>query len=76
MNDKTSIQLSSVWSQSFSRYINSSFSNLSIIKVASDTFISLHNFSSIGFIIGLFAHYSVGGIIGLLFFYYLNELVS
>lgn len=53
-------------------YIHFGLSNVSMIKVAAGTFISLNNYSIIGFIIGLFAHYTIGGIIGLLFYQYLN----
>lgn len=53
-------------------YIYFGFSNVSMLKVAAGAFISLHNFSHIGLIIGFFAHYSVGGIIGLLFYKFLT----
>ena len=53
-------------------YIYFGFSNVSMLKVAAGAFISLNNFSYIGLIIGFFAHYSVGGIIGLLFYQFLT----
>ncbi|PKM88012.1 MAG: hypothetical protein CVU87_08400 [Firmicutes bacterium HGW-Firmicutes-12] len=52
-------------------YINLGFSGVSMIKVAAGTFITVDTFSYIGLLIGLFAHYIVGGIIGLSFTHYL-----
>lgn len=53
-------------------YIHYGFANISMIKVAAGTFISLNNYSTIGVIIGLCAHYTVGGVIGLAFLHFLK----
>ena len=52
-------------------YIHFGFSGVLMLKVAAGAFISVDTISYVGLIIGFFAHYVVGGIIGLSFTHYL-----